>query len=320
MDLITALREFDSLTGKPLAALDAAIADYGVEARDIAEGKVQPSYFLISELADVLQGYGIAVETFDDEARWNHLYRAMEESPAFRRYCLEAHGNTLIQINELDNETLDRILTLLQLDRTHTALDLGCGNGHLTESISDTTRASLVGIDVSTYAIRLAQQRTWSKRGRLTFQVGDLNQLGTALAGQPSFDAIIAMEVMYAAKDLASTLRELRSRLRQGGQLLFIANQHIDRLDREDHRLRPEGTDLAVAIGRLGLRLEVIDVTRNKVQFLEQSIALLEKHKAAFEQEGNRDFWAARIIYDRTMLARVQGGLTRRFLYHVAQV
>jgi hypothetical protein len=104
------------------------------------------------------------------------------------------------------------------------------------------------------------------------------------------------------------------------GQMLFIANQHIEQPETQSYRLQPEETDVALAVKNVGLPLQAFDITSNKVRFLEGSIALLEQYKAAFIEEGQRDFWAGRIIYDRKMLKRVQGGLTRRFLYHVKKV
>lgn len=103
------------------------------------------------------------------------------------------------------------------------------------------------------------------------------------------------------------------------GQMLIIANQHIEQPDTQGHRLLPDQTDIALAIREQGLRMTVYDLTRNKVRYLERSLAVLEQYRAAFEKEGNRDFWAGRIIYDRKMLRRVQDGLTRRFLYYVSK-
>jgi hypothetical protein len=182
------------------------------------------------------------------------------------------------------------------------------------------TGARLVGIDASPVAIRLAGERTKEKRERLAFRVGDINRIGQALADCPKADAIMALEVLYAAGDLPGTIGELAAALGEQGRMLFIANQHIEQRETEAQRLRPEGTDIALAIKGLGLPLAVTDLTENKVRFLERSFALLEEYQAIFEEEGSRDFWAGRILYDRRMLRRVQDWLTRRFMYYCVPI
>jgi SAM-dependent methyltransferase len=320
MDVLTAVKNFERLTGIPVAILDDEIREYGVTAKDIAEGRIQPGRFLLVDLADILsKDFKLAIDPLDEASEWGYLYRMMEESPAFRRYCQEAHESTLIQINELDNDTVERMLSLLKLSQTNTAMDIGCGNGYLTEFISDRTQAHILGIDVSPYAIQLASERTKNKRDRLVFRVGDINRFRSAYSDYPNMDTIIALEVLYASSNLQRTIQELAASLPEKGQMLFIANQHIEQGDAQAHRLSPDMTDIALAIQGLGLPLKVYDLTQNKLRFLERSISLLEQYRATFEQEGSRDFWAGRIIYDRKMLRRVQEGLTRRFLYYVSK-
>ena len=123
-------------------------------------------------------------------------------------------------------------------------------------------------------------------------------------------------QVLLTAPPLTPALRQLPA----GGQMLFIANQHIEQPETQSYRLQPEQTDIAEAVKKSGLPLKVFDITANKVRYLESSIALLEQAKTAFIAEGQRDFWAARILYDQKMLKRAQRGLTRRFLYHVKKV
>lgn len=320
MDVLTAVQNFEQLTGKPVAVLDDEICEYGVTASEIADGRIQPSQFLLVDLADILsKDFKLAIDPLDEAPEWDFLYRMMEESLAFRRYCQEAHESPLIQINELDHDTLERMLSLLQLGQTNTVIDIGCGNGYLTEFISDKTQARIMGIDVSPYAIQLAAERTKNKRDRLVFRVGNINSIRNVLAGYPNVDTIIALEVLYASSYLQRTIRELAASLPEKGQMLFIANQHIEQRDIQAHRLLPDKTDIALAIKGLGLPLKVYDLTQNKLRFLERSISLLQQYRVVFEQEDSRDFWASRIIYDRKMLRRVQEGLTRRFLYYVSK-
>jgi cyclopropane fatty-acyl-phospholipid synthase-like methyltransferase len=321
MDAMTALRNFERLTGKPATVLDSEIQDYGVSVHELLSGKVQANQFLLGELSDIFtREFGLAIDPPEAGPEWDFLYRMMDESPAFRQYCWAAHENPMVQMNELDKETLERMFELLRLNKTSRVVDIGCGNGCLAEWISDRSGAQVTGIDISPYAIGSALTRTKIKRERLDFRVGDINRLQAALDGISVIDTFLALETLYASDDLDRTIGELKRQLSSDGQMLFIANQHIEQPETQSYRLQSEQTDIAVAIKSLDFSLRVFDLTLNKTRYLENSLHLLEQYKPAFEREGRRDFWAARIIYDRKMLKRVQGGLTRRFLYHAKKV
>ena len=49
---MTALRDFEQLTGKPVTVLDGEIQDYAVTIHDLLSGKVKPGQFLTGQLAD----------------------------------------------------------------------------------------------------------------------------------------------------------------------------------------------------------------------------------------------------------------------------
>lgn len=217
MDVMTALENFERLTGKPVTALDEEVRDYGVTVQEIVNGKIQPSRFLITELADILsKDFRLAINPLDQASEWDFLYRMMEESQAFRQYCQAAHENPLIQMNELDDETLERLFSLLHLGQSSMVIDVGCGNGALAEYISDRTQAHFLGIDACSYAIQLALERTKNKRDQLAFRVGDVNRIKEALVGYPAVDTIMALEVLYASNNLQETIGDLRLDARSG--------------------------------------------------------------------------------------------------------
>ena len=277
-DLISVLNDFERLTGRPPTALDAEIEPYGVTVQQLLAGARQPSQFLASELAGILKtDYGLSVQVGDDRASYDYHYSRMEASSSFRRYCREAHGNDLVQINELDNATMEKMLDWLDLKPEQAALDVGCGSGYLTEYFSDLTGARFIGVDFSAVAIELACERTLAKRQSLDFRLGDLNHLEAALPDLPQLQALIAMEVLYAASDLNATLQTFVTLLRRRGKMVFIANQHIQEKVGEAHRLQPDGTDISLALGRMDLGVQVFDLTENKIAYLDRSIAVLER-------------------------------------------
>ncbi len=207
MDFLSALRDFEQLTGKPATVLDGEIQDYAVTVQDLLSGKVQASQFLTGELADILtRDFGLKINPPEAASEWDFLYRMMETNPAFREYCQSAHANTMIQINEMDNETLETMFDLLRLDSSRRVLDLGCGNGYIAECISDRSGAQVTGIDISPYAIQSASERTKAKRGQLAFRVGDINQLQVALSDITGIDTILVLETLFASTNLQRTI------------------------------------------------------------------------------------------------------------------
>ena len=77
----------------------------------------------------------------------------------------------------MDVEQLNKLLEILSLNESSRVLDLGCGIGSVTEYISDVTGAHITGVDFAEDAIIRARSRTRAKRNRLTYEVGDMNDL-----------------------------------------------------------------------------------------------------------------------------------------------
>jgi 2-polyprenyl-3-methyl-5-hydroxy-6-metoxy-1,4-benzoquinol methylase len=85
-----------------------------------------------------------------------------QKSKAYGEFCKKVYGRNLCQFNMFDEEQLQKLLTELNLNNTHIVLDLGCGNGLISEYISDLTGAKVIGIDYAGGAIKEAQKLTWT--------------------------------------------------------------------------------------------------------------------------------------------------------------
>ena len=66
------------------------------------------------------------------------------KSKAYSMFCERVFGKDLSQFNVLDMEQLNTLIETLDLKPEETALDLGCGNGRITEYISDATGAKII--------------------------------------------------------------------------------------------------------------------------------------------------------------------------------
>ena len=98
-------------------------------------------------------------------------------------------------------------------------LDVGCGNGRLLEALQD-KKVDYLGVDNSSELIKLAQRNY----PRAKFLVGDILDLEKATTAQ--FDYIFCLAVLphLPSQELrARALREMKDRLKVGGQLVISA-------------------------------------------------------------------------------------------------
>lgn len=121
-------------------------------------------------------------------------YAATATSEAHHIFCERVFGHDLCQHGFADKNQLELLLQVLQLQPAHRVLEVGCGNGMITEFLSDYTGAHFTGLDNNALAVHQAQKRTAAKSERLTFLVGDINQLDLP---PETFDVILAIDSVY---------------------------------------------------------------------------------------------------------------------------
>jgi SAM-dependent methyltransferase len=312
MDLKTALAGFTVFTGEELSVLATDLKEYGQSIHDVLEGAVEPDIFIANHLSWLfLKKYGLDVDTVDAKESYDYLYKNMEECKAFRRYWERIHGHSLLTLDNLDKEALAQITGLLGLQQGERLLDVGCGNGYLTEFLSDSADIIALGIDISPVAIALATKRTIAKKVRLEFKTGDINKMGSF----PDFNSITVIEALYTAHDIGSVLWRLKAMLLPKGRMLLVINQTSSDPSDKTFLLTPDHTDLALELTRLGLFYKAVDITDGDISFLTRSVADLAKCETEFQQEGFGVFWADRIIHDKASLLETQMGHLKRYIY-----
>ena len=94
---------------------------------------------------------------------YNAYYSATEHSQAHHAFCERVFGKDLCQHGFADLEQLELLLQVTHLSSVQCALDIGCGNGMISEYLSDRTGAHITGLDYIPQAIRQALQRTRSE-------------------------------------------------------------------------------------------------------------------------------------------------------------
>jgi len=125
-------------------------------------------------------------------------------------------------------------------------LDVGCGPGHYLAALAAREpTAGLVGVDLSTGMLHEARDRSKVRA------VADASVAALPFAAG-TFDAVLAMHMLYHAPDVAAALTELRRVLRPGGVLLAstLSVEHLRELRALD---APAGARLPRASDRFNL-------------------------------------------------------------------
>ena len=243
---------------------------------------------------------------------YDNFFSDAEQSDAHALFCERVYGKNLCQHGLADVAQLDKLLEALRPGETDRVLDIGCGNGRITEYLHDLTGALFTGLDISAEAIRQARARTASKKERLTFKVGNMNRLDF----EPrTFDSAIAIDTLYYVGDLEETLRQLTSALKPAGQMgLFYTEWINDPAERA--RLLPENTSLATLLKKHHLKFTYFDLTEPEAEHWRKKLAVLEELKPAFEKEGNLRLYHYRHT-EASRYADWDTGRRSRHLYHV---
>jgi cyclopropane fatty-acyl-phospholipid synthase-like methyltransferase len=245
---------------------------------------------------------------------YDNFFGAAINSPAHALFCEQVYGANLCQHGLADVFQLNKLLEVLRLKPGERVLDLGCGNGFITEYLQGETGAFFHGVDISAEAVRQAQARTANKE-RLAFSVGNMNRL-TFEPPPEVFDCAVSIDTLYYVDNLEETLKQTVSLLRKpGGRMgIFFTQWIVNPEDREN--LLPENTDLAKLLKKRNLEFSAFDLTRNEAEHWRKKVEVLEELKPQFEAEGNLNLYN----YRYTEAARYAGwdlSTRSRYLYHI---
>ncbi|MFN8530132.1 MAG: class I SAM-dependent methyltransferase [Anaerolineae bacterium] len=242
------------------------------------------------------------------------FYQRVAHSAAHAEFCTRVFGINLCQHGFADEPQLDALINALNLSAGSTVLDLGCGNGMISEYLADRTGAEVTGLDYSLEAI--AQARTRAQSDRLRFECGDINALKLPPA---AYDAIVLIDSIYFSSNYARTIRELGAALRPGGRLAFLYSYgHEPWLPKEEfpaENLAPERTPLGAALTANGFTFSTQDFTQRDYDLAQRRKTVLTEMRAQFEAEDLMFVWDNRMGDANGVSSAVEDGLHRRYLY-----
>jgi SAM-dependent methyltransferase len=231
---------------------------------------------------------------------YQHYYPAAQASKAHSELCERVFGQDLTQDGQADMDSLNDVISYLEIEQGDKVLDLGCGAGGISEYISDKTGAHVTGLDYAATGIEVANDRTGDKRDRLTYVQGDMNSLEFP---EHSFDSVISIDTIYWVADINLGI--------------FIANTPL--MDDTPGAYEPRGTWVAKSLAKMNLDYDVHDYTESFLLFWPKLKEVAAELYDDFVAEGNE------VIYDSFMLdadgdylPAAEAGKLRRYLYIVS--
>ncbi|MCW5853334.1 MAG: class I SAM-dependent methyltransferase [Anaerolineae bacterium] len=248
---------------------------------------------------------------------YTRYYQVVLDSRANALYCERLAGRNLYQHDFTEMADLDRLIEVTGMSEGQRVLDLGCGNGFITEYLSDQSGACCTGLDFIPEAIRQAEERTRAKRDRLRFQEGDMARLDFPPA---SFDILIAVDTLYFT-ELIQTIGEMKRVLAPGGQMaLFYAHgwvpwESLDAFPRDS--TLPDRTPLALALQAHGLAYRTWDYTQADYAHAQRKQRIAEDLRDAFEAEGNLFLYENHQGEAVGVQRAIEANAHTRYLYHV---
>lgn len=158
---------------------------------------------------------------------YDAVYEATPRSPTLLRIWREHAAGTdfpdeFSHISFVTLEQLRRMVRDLRLQSGDTLVDLACGMAGPALWAARETGAKLIGIDLSSVAIRLAAERAagLGLADRASFTTGSFAQTGLE---DGSADAVMSEDALQYAPDKTAALGEIARILRPGGRLVFTS-------------------------------------------------------------------------------------------------
>lgn len=244
------------------------------------------------------------------------FFAAVEHSAAHRAFCERVFGKDLGQHGFADLEQLELLIDLAELGPGQDVLDLGCGNGMISEYLSDRTGAHVMGLDYIPLAIEQAKARTAAESERLAFEVGDINRLELP---PRVFDLVLLIDSIYFSEDYTATIAVLKAALRPGGRMAFFFSYGrepwvpVEEFPVE--KLPPGKTPLAEALGANGMSYRSWDLTAQDYRLALRRKEVLGELEPWFEAEGNHFIYENRNGDAEGISQAIEAGLHARYLY-----
>ncbi len=191
---------------------------------------------------------------------FNATFSDCIDSKSYGKYCELVYGKNLCQFCRMDMKQLEKLLEILKLNNTNKVLDIGCGNGVITEYIANETGASIVGVDFADKTIKRANDRIKNSKTKIRFINGDIDFLDIPCN---SFDTIICIDSVGKGKNISNTIKKLKTLISKNGQIAFFYSDEI--LPQEPKNfLEPDKTELATALTKENFNYQYLKFSKEQ--------------------------------------------------------
>ena len=277
--------------------------------------------FIISKEDDIYSmsddGYKLSNEIQKVHPIWiyffNDFYEKVEKSLTFDKLATTVYGKNLYQQGQMDMNQLSELLKKLNINENDSILELGCGNGYITEYIHEKIGCNIKGLDISDIAINNAIERTKNKVESLSFEIGNVQYLSKNNISDNKYDIILSIDTLHLAANLEEVIIELIKKLKLNGKIAIFWESWI-RENIEKSNLLHENTRLGKVLNKLNLTYETVDLSSENDAHWKLRRDTLIKLEKDFLKENNEKLYSS--LFDETK--RLDWGTGTRILYVIS--
>lgn len=270
------------------------IGSFKEDWEDAFHSLTEKNIIALTDQGYALTDYGNRVKNETDleipfyKYEYDNYFQLENSSQVHALFCERVYGKNLSQHGLIDQEELSLLVAKLQERPPGKVLDMGCGNGRITEWIAAQTSHAYVGMDISSEAITYARQRT-AGNAFLHFETGNMNQIPVSV----TYDNVLFLDTLYYANNLKETIRQAVDILNDGGAVYAYFSQWImDEAYREN--LQPDNTHLAKVLQELLLEYTFTSLTESGIRHWKKKLEVLQAMEQDFRNEGSRELWEYR--------------------------
>jgi 2-polyprenyl-3-methyl-5-hydroxy-6-metoxy-1,4-benzoquinol methylase len=219
---------------------------------------------------------------------YDNYFQLEDKSKAHAGFCEKVYGLNLSQHGLIDQAELSVLIDKLNHFCPDSLIDIGCGNGKITEWIAGQTQTLCSGIDISSEAVKNAKERTKDNK-LLSFEEGNLNDLHNL----KKHDCVIFLDTLYYSNNLKNTIIQAHELLNEGGRIYAYFSQWIMDIAYCEN-LQADKTHLANVLNELKLNYSYTNLTESGINHWKRKLEVLNVMKKDFSEEGRIDLWEYR--------------------------
>lgn len=214
---------------------------------------------------------------------YDKFYLMAEQSKAHAKFCELVYGRNLCQHGMADMNQIDEMIKMMELNSNDKILDLGCGNGFITEYLGNYLGAKIIGVDISDVTIDRANNRV-KNNPDVKFEVGDINNISYP---PDSFTKIISIDSHYFVDDFKSFLLSLLKILTPKGKIGIFSDEGLGIEGQDERRIEANETLIGKILHELNLKYSALNLTESNQIHWRLKEKVLKELQEEFQNEGS---------------------------------